>query len=92
VIVRISTEGQYELGEDDVAGLNELDNAAVATCESDDEAGFHAAFEQLLEYVRSHGEPVGDDDLRGSDVILPPPDVSMDEARAEFTGEGLIPG
>jgi hypothetical protein len=92
VIVRISTEGQYELGDDDVAELNELDNAAVASCESDDEAGFHGALEALLEFVRSHGQPVGDDDLRGSDVILPPPDVSMAEAKTEFSGEGLIPG
>jgi hypothetical protein len=92
VIVRISTEGQYELGDDDVPGLNELDNAAVSSCESDDEAGFHAAFERLLDYVRAHGQPVADDDLRGSDLILPPPDVSMAEAKTEFSGEGLIPG
>jgi hypothetical protein len=92
VIVRISTEGQYELGDDDVPELNELDNAAVSCCGSDDEAGFHAAFEQLLDFVRAHGQPVGDDDLRGSDVILPPPDVSMEEAKSEFSGEGLIPG
>jgi len=92
VIVRVSTEGQYELDDDDIAALNELDNAAVASCESSDEAGFHAAFEQLLEFVRSHGRLVAGDDLRGSDVILPPPDVSMEEARAEFSGEGLIPG
>jgi len=25
-------------------------------------------------------------------VIFPPPDVSFDEAKAEFSGEGLIPG
>jgi hypothetical protein len=92
VIVRISTEGQYELGDDDVAEMNELDNRAVATCESDDEPGFHETFVQLLEFVRSHGQPVAEDDLRGSDVILPPPDVSLEEAKAEFTGEGLIPG
>jgi hypothetical protein len=92
VIVRISTEGQYELGEEDIAKLNELDNGAVASCESDDEAGFHAAFERLLEFVRSEGQPVTDDDLRGSDLILPPPDVSMAEAKTEFSGEGLIPG
>jgi hypothetical protein len=90
VIVRISTEGQYELGDSDVAELNELDNQAVATCESDDEPAFHEVFMKLLEFVRSHGQPV--DDLRGSDLILPPPDVSLEEAKAEFSGEGLIPG
>ena len=30
-------------------------------------------------------------ELEGSEVILPPPDVSFAEAAAEFTGEGLIP-
>jgi len=30
--------------------------------------------------------------LVGSDLILPPPDVSIEEAREEFSGEGLIPG
>ena len=33
-----------------------------------------------------------DDVLEQSDVIIPPPDVSFEEARAEFSGEGLIPG
>ena len=37
VIVRISTEGQYELAESDVEALNELDNRAVAACETKDE-------------------------------------------------------
>jgi hypothetical protein len=92
MIIRISTEGQYELDAENVPKLNELDNAAVAGCESDDEAAFHAAFEQLLEFVRSQGQPVDDDHLGGSDMILPPPDVSFEEAKEEFTGEGLIPG
>jgi hypothetical protein len=92
MIVRISTEGQYEVGEADVAELNELDNHAVSTCEAGDEAGFHEAFAKLLEFVRSKGQPIAEDDLRGSDVILPPPDVSLAEAKAEFSGEGLIPG
>jgi hypothetical protein len=92
MIVRISNEAQYELSDDDVAELNELDNAAVACCECDDEPGFHAAFEKLLAFVRSRGRPVEDDDLRGSDLILPPTDVSLEEAKAEFSGEGLIPG
>jgi hypothetical protein len=92
VIVRISTEGQYELGEDATAALNELDNQVVAACDTDDEQVFNATFGRLLELVRTEGRPVPDDDLRGSDVILPPPDTSLDEAKADFTGEGLIPG
>jgi len=92
VIVRISNEGQYELGESDVAELNELDDATVVACQSDDEDRFRDAFARMLEFVRTQGQPVADDSLFGSDVILPPPDTSLEEAKAEFTGEGLIPG
>jgi hypothetical protein len=92
VIVRISTEGQYEVAEADIAGLNELDNKAVSACEAGDEASFNAVYSSLLEYVREKGSPVADDHIAASDLILPPPDVTLEEARAEFSGEGLIPG
>jgi hypothetical protein len=92
VIVRIATEGQYELHGGDEDKLRELDDAAVASCQGSDEQQFRQSFDRLLDFVRSHGERVSDDRLEGSDVILPPPDTSIEEARAEFTGDGLIPG
>jgi PspA-Associated protein len=92
VIVRIATEGQYEISDGAVDELNELDNEAVAACDSGDEKHFHEVYSRLLAWVRSNGQAVGDDYLAGSDVILPPPDVSLEEAKAEFSGEGLIPG
>jgi hypothetical protein len=92
VIVRISTEGQYELLENDAEVLNTLDNEAVAACEAGDEQQFRDTYARLLEFVRSNGQPVPEDRLGPSDLILPPPDVSLEEAREEFSGEGLIPG
>jgi hypothetical protein len=92
VIVRISNEGQYEVPDDDVSELNDLDNQAVASCQTSDEQAFHEVFGRLLDYVRSHGQQVPDDELFGSDIILPPADVSLEEARREFQGDGLIPG
>ena len=92
MIVRIATEGQYDVSEGDVPALNELDNAAVTACQAADEAQFHEAFARLLEFVRTRGEAVDEDHLGGSDLILPPPDVSLEEARTEFSGEGLLPG
>jgi hypothetical protein len=91
VIVRIATEGQYEVEDGTVAKLNELDNEAVA-CDAGDDARFQKAFASLLELVRSEGRPLDEDELEGSDLILPPPDVSLEEAKEEFSGEGLIPG
>lgn len=91
MIVRISTEGQYEIGDDDVPALNELDNEAVAACESGDEQRFKDTYAKLLDLVRAKGQPLDDDRLEGSDVIFPPPDVSLAEASADFSGDGLIP-
>jgi len=91
VIVRIATESQYRLPEEDAERLNELDNQAVAAVEDGDEDRFHEMFEQMLELVRRDGTPLGEDELEESDVILPPPDLSFVEAAAEFSGDGLIP-
>ena len=91
MIVRISGEGQYRLDDDHHVKLNELDDAAVAAVEGDDEDGFHASFEELLAFVRGNGERLADDDLSASDHILPPADLSFPEAGEEFTGDGLIP-
>jgi hypothetical protein len=91
VIVRISNEAQYRLDDSLHQRLNELDDAAVAAVEADDEDAFHAAFEELLHVVRTEGKALGEDDLDASDVILPPADLSFVEAGEEFTGDGLIP-
>jgi hypothetical protein len=91
MIVRISDEGQYELDDALHAQLNTLDDAVVAAVDAGDEGRFRAGFAELLAFVRESGQPVADDDLRGSDVILPPADLSFDEAGADFTGEGLVP-
>jgi hypothetical protein len=91
VIVRISGEGQFRLPDEDSERLNELDNRAVSAVEDGDETGFKELWSQMLELVSSDGNQIGDDELVESDVILPPRDITFDEARGEFTGEGLIP-
>jgi predicted AlkP superfamily pyrophosphatase or phosphodiesterase len=91
VIVRISGEDQYRLPDADAARLNELDNAVVELVEGGREDGYADAFAALLAYVREHGEPIGDVELEGSDLILPPSDLTFEEAGSEFSGEGLIP-
>jgi len=91
MIVRISNEGQYRVDDGLQGRLNALDDAAVAAVEADDEDAFNAAFEELLQVVRTQGTELEDDDLDASDVILPPADISFVEAGEEFTGDGLIP-
>lgn len=91
MIVRISGEGQFRLPDNDAERLNDLDNEAVEAVEAGDEAKFQQLFEQMLSLVESDGEELSDDELVESDVILPPRDVSFEEATGEFTGDGLIP-
>jgi len=91
MIVRVSTEGQYELGDDLRGRLNELDDACQAAVEAGDDGRFKGCYGQLLELIRGEGEELGDDDLRPSDLTLPPPDITLEEAQSEFSGHGLIP-
>jgi PspAA-like protein len=91
VIVRIATEDQYRLPDEDAQRLNELDNQAVAAVDADDEDRFHEVFEEMLQLVRRDGHKLAEDELEESDVILPPPDLSFTEAHHDFNGDGLIP-
>ena len=91
MIVRVSGEGQFKLPDEDADRLNELDNRAVEAAEAGDEATFYELWAQMLELVKNDGQPLGEEELEGSDVILPPRDITFAEALGEFTGDGLIP-
>jgi hypothetical protein len=91
MIVRISGEDQYRLEDSEFARLNELENTVVAVVEGGREDGFADAYRALLDYVRANGTPIGDEELESSDLILPPADLTFQEAGEDFTGEGLIP-
>jgi hypothetical protein len=91
VIVRIFSDGQYRVPDDAQARLHELDEQTVAAVDAGDEAAFHASFAALVDHIHATGERLADDELEPSDLMLPPADISLAEARAEFTGEGLIP-
>ena len=91
MIVRISSEGQYRLDSSLLDRLNEMDNALVeeiADCNAEE---FTERFKAMLELVRHEGVPVEAEELVESDVILPRPEITVEEARAFFTGEGLVP-
>ena len=91
MIVRISGEGQFNLPDEDADRLNELDNRAVSAVEQGDETGFRELWSQMLELVSGDGNQLSAEELVESDVILPPRDITFDEAKGEFTGDGLIP-
>jgi hypothetical protein len=91
MIVRVFNEGQYELEDGAIDRLRQLDVETEAALQSGDEAAFRERYDALLKVLREQGKPLADDDLRGSDLMLPPADITLDEARAEFSDHGLIP-
>ena len=92
MIVRISSEGQYNLPGSYIDRLNEIDNELVEAVEAEDQDRFEVLLKNMLDLVREHGEPVPVEELVESDLILPEPDLTLLEAEELFVGEGLLPG
>lgn len=92
MIIRIMAEGQYDIADDALDGLQEMDAKLQAAVESADTSSFHSAFQALLDKVRTSGTKLPDDYLGPSDLVLPAPDSDVEEVRALLSEEGLIPG
>jgi hypothetical protein len=92
MIVRILGEGQYDVSDEALTRLNELDATVERSVEAGDVDAFTAALTALLEGVRTVGVAHPADSLDESDLILPPSDATIDEVRALLSDDGLIPG
>jgi hypothetical protein len=92
MIVRIMGEGQFELTDDTLRRLNELDGRLEATLEAGSRDEFSVVLEEMVTLVRTEGKRLPADSLKPSDAILPAGDTTADELRALLKEEGLIPG
>jgi hypothetical protein len=91
LIVRLMGEGQWRVDDSLSVRLNELDEQVAQAVEAGDEAALWRGLQALADAVRSSGEKLDDADLAPSDAIIPPEDLSLEEARELLAGEGLIP-
>ena len=91
MIVRILTEGQYKFPAAELDDLNAIDNQIVDVVAADDEEGFRKLFDEMLEMVRNHGEPLAMEEIEESDAIIPEPDITLEEAKELFVGVGVVP-
>ncbi len=92
MIVRILSEGQFNLPGSCVDDLNDIDNRMVEAVESEDRENFALLLQEMLELVREKGTPVPVDELVESDLILPEADLTLEEAEHIFIGDGLLAG
>ena len=92
MIIRITTEGQFNLPGSFVDELNEIDNELVEAVEAADRSSYDRLLEKMLDLVREKGSPLPIDEIVESDLILPESDLTLEEAQVLFVGEGLLPG
>jgi hypothetical protein len=71
--------------------LNELDEQAVAALERNDEEQLDARLDEMSDLVQAEGEPLAENDLSASDVVIPPSDLTLEETRRLLSDDGLIP-
>lgn len=90
MIVRVSGEGQYELDEAEARQLDQRDTSLVAAINAGDMERFRSELADTIRFVEENGTPVADDRVVPSEVIIPPRDIDLDEARQFFTDEGLM--
>ena len=92
MILRILGEGQLKMSDDAVAELNDLDEVLIDAVEKGDESQFQTALTNLVNKVRELGQPVADDYIGPSELILPGADATLEEVKGLLSDEGLIPG
>ncbi|HVB09477.1 MAG TPA: hypothetical protein VNM16_03810 [Bacillota bacterium] len=85
MIVRILSEGQFELAAEALDRLKHLDEDLFASIAASDEQRYEQSFHAALSLVREKGRRVPDDRLVESDLILPTSDTTLEEARRLFT-------
>jgi len=91
MIVRIAGEDQFRLDGAVEAEVERLDRELLEAVERGDEEAFRGTLDRLLELVRSEGTPLDPDELESSDLIVPPADTTLAEAKEDFSGEGWLP-
>jgi len=92
VILRILGEGQLKMSDEAVSELNDLDEVLIEAVEKGDESQFQTALTNLVNKVRELGQPVADDYIGPSELILPGADSTLEEVKELLSDEGLIPG
>jgi hypothetical protein len=90
MIVRIMGEGQYEVDSCLLDQLNIIDNRIVDHVSQGKQKEFREELDKLISTVEKKGKQLDFKEIITSDVIVPPKDLTLEEAKGIFTGYGLI--
>ncbi len=85
MIIRILADNQYRMTDDQMAEVDRLDDALEVALNNNDAEGFQSSLLTLTQYIQQNGAIVPVEEIVTSDLIIPSPDMSLDEAREQFT-------
>jgi hypothetical protein len=96
-IVRVAGHGQFKVNQSTMAKINEIDNEIVDMLKKDSsnsmayENQFRNKIEEIVNLITREGRPLEHKEIVESDIIVPSADLSVEEAKNMFKGEGIIP-
>lgn len=90
MIIRILGEGQFRFDDNHLGDLNMIDNQIVDHVKNGKQSEYRLDLSRLISTVKELGKPLSDQEIMPSDIIVPPSDLSFDEARNIFCNDGLI--
>jgi hypothetical protein len=92
-IVRIMGQGQFRVDNKILRKLNEIDSSIVQLVSNDrsDDIEFRKRLIEFTDIVETNGERLDPTEIVQSDIILPSPDLSIEEAKRLFKGDGVVP-
>jgi trehalose-6-phosphatase len=92
-IVRIMGQGQFMVDNKILKKLNEIDNSIVQLVSNDrtDNTEFKKRLTELTDIVGKNSKQLDPKEIVQSDIILPSTDLSIEEAKRLFQGEGVVP-
>jgi hypothetical protein len=72
--------------------INSIDNDIVKCIAKGDRDNFNKKYSSLVAIIKKNGTPMDPKTIKESDLIIPPQDLTFEEAERIFIGEGLVPG
>jgi len=90
MIIRIMGEGQYRAPEALCNELNQIDNRIVALVTEGKADEFRKELAKLISEIKEKGEAVEAEEILESNIIVPPEDLSFEEAKDIFKGSGIF--
>ncbi len=83
-------EGQYRAPEAICDELNQIDNRIVKLVEEGNDIEFRNELAKIIFKIKEKGEPIKKEEILKSDIIVPPGDLSLEEAKSVFKGSGVF--